>query len=262
MEAKYDNFSLSDFLVIKGDISCAILVPRAHDLSGLRQRSRSLAGPYFQSAIHEFPVVLRRLRPKSKMDENVKMAESDQINLFHEALDFGLEILSIADWWLKEKQYDVEKCVVLDNKDVLAVLPTGYVKSLICQLLQPVFNVMAHGGKPEGEKSTVIIISPLNALIQDQMVKMRVGGLSVCVLRGDRVATEDDNDEISIDVPTKMLSSGHFDLIFTHLEMLVENKKVSKLLKMPAFKEKVKAVIVDEAHLVVDWYVHFVNVLG
>ena len=222
MEAKYDNFSLSDFLVIKGDISCAILVPRAHDLSGLRQRSRSLAGPYFQSAIHEFPVVLRRLRPKSKMDENVKMAD----------------------------------------KDVLAVLPTGYGKSLICQLLQPVFNVMAHGGKPEGEKSTVIIISPLNALIQDQMVKMRVGGLSVCVLRGDRVATEDDNDEISIDVPTKMLSSGHFDLIFTHLEVLVENKKVSKLLKMPAFKEKVKAVIVDEAHLVVDWYVHFVNVLG
>ena len=222
MEAKYDNFSLSDFLVIKGDISCAILVPRAHDLSGLWQRSRSLAGPYFQSAIHEFPVVLRRLRPKSKMDENVKMAD----------------------------------------KDVLAVLPTGYGKSLICQLLQPVFNVMAHGGKPEGEKSTVIIISPLNALIQDQMVKMRVGGLSVCVLRGDRVATEDDNDEISIDVPTKMLSSGHFDLIFTHLEVLVENKKVSKLLKMPAFKEKVKAVIVDEAHLVVDWYVHFVNVLG
>ena len=222
MEAKYDNFSLSDFLVIKGDISCAILVPRAHDLSGLRQGSRSLAGPYFQSAIREFPVVLRRLRPKSKMDENVKMAD----------------------------------------KDVLAVLPTGYGKSLICQLLQPVFNVMAHGGKPEGEKSTVIIISPLNALIQDQMVKMRVGGLSVCVLRGDRVATEDDNDEISIDVPTKMLSSGHFDLIFTHLEVLVENKKVSKLLKMPAFKEKVKAVIVDEAHLVVDWYVHFVNVLG
>ena len=36
----------------------------------------------------------------------------------------------------------------------------------------------------------------------------------------------------------------------------------SQWVKMPAFKEKVKAVVVDEAHLVVDWFVHFVNVLG
>ena len=164
------------------------------------------------------------------MDENAKMAESDQINLFHDALDFGLEILSVADLQLKEKQYDVVKCVVLDNKDVLAVLPTGYGKSLIYQLLPPVFNFMARGGKPEGEKSAVIVISPFNALIRDQIVKMRVGGLSVCVLRGDRVATKDDNDEISIDAPTEMLSGDHFDLIFTHPEVLVENKNVSKLL--------------------------------
>ena len=93
--------------------------------------------------------------------------------------------------------------MVLDNKDVLAVLPTGYGKSLIYQLLPPVFNFMACGGKPERKKSTVIVISPLNALIRDQIVKMREGGLSVCVLRGDCVATEDDNDEISIDVPTR-----------------------------------------------------------
>ena len=108
-------------------------------------------------------------------------ASTDQNNLFHKAFDFGLEILSIADLQLKEKQYNVVKFVVLDNKDVLAVLPTGYGKSLIYQLLPPVFNFMACGGKPEGKKSTVIIILPLNALIQDQIVKMREGGLSVCV---------------------------------------------------------------------------------
>ena len=76
----------------------------------------------------------------------------------------------------------------------------------------------------------------------------------MCVLRGDCVATEDDNNEMSIDVPTEMLCRGHLDLMLTHFKVLVENKKVSKLLIMPAFKEKVKAIIVDEAHLVVDWY--------
>ena len=56
---------------------------------------------------------------------------------------------------------------------MLAVLPTGYGKSLIYQLLAPTYNFMDFAGSPGGKKSTVIIISPLNALIRDQIVKMR-----------------------------------------------------------------------------------------
>ena len=89
-----------------------------------------------------------------------------------------------------------------------------------------------------GKNSTVIVISPLNALIRDQIVKMREGGLNVSVLRGDRVDAEDDHD-VSLDVPVEILSSTHFDLIYTHPEVLVDNKKVSKLLKAPAFIIKI-----------------------
>ena len=35
---------------------------------------------------------------------------------------FGLEILGLTNRQLKEKQYEVLKCVVLDNNDVLADL--------------------------------------------------------------------------------------------------------------------------------------------
>ena len=96
---------------------------------------------------------------------------------------------------------------------------------------------MDFAGSPGGKKSTVIVISPLNALIRDQIVKMREGGLNVSVLRGDRVDTEDGSDDhdVSLDVPVEILSSTHFDLIYTHPEVLVDNKKVSKLLKTPAF---------------------------
>lgn len=62
---------------------------------------------------------------------------------------------------------------------------------------------------------------------------------------------EDGSDEeISLEVPAvEMLqTSAHFDLIFTHPEVLVDNKKVSKLLKTTSFKEKIKAVVADEAH--------------
>ena len=76
------------------------------------------------------------------------------------------------------------KSVVIDNKDVLAVLSTGYGKSLIYQLLAPTYNFMDFAGLRGGKKSTVIVISPLNALIRDQIVKMREGGLNVSVKRG------------------------------------------------------------------------------
>ena len=69
--------------------------------------------------------------------------------------------------------------------------------------------------------------------------------------------TEDGSDdhEVSLDVPVEILSSTHFDLIYTHPELLVDSKKVSKLLKTPAFNRKVKAIVLEEAHLVVEWYV-------
>ena len=120
---------------------------------------------------------------------------------------------------------------------MLAVLSTGYGKSLIYQLLAPTYNFMDFAGLPGGKKSTVIVISPLNALIRDQIVKMREGGLNVSVLRGDRVDTEDGSDDhdVSLDVPVEILSSTQFDLVYTHPEVLVDNKKVSKLLKTPAF---------------------------
>ena len=124
---------------------------------------------------------------------------------------------------------------------MLAVLPTGYGKSLIYQLLASTYNFMDFAGSPGGKKSTVIVISPLNALIRDQIVKMREGGLNVSVLRGDRMDTDMDTEDVSddhnvsLDVPVEILSSSHFDLIYTHSEVLVDNKKVSKLLKTPAF---------------------------
>ena len=54
------------------------------------------------------------------------MADQRTIDIFPEALNFGLKLLCAGDLQLKEKQYEVLKSVVIDNKDVLAVLPTGY----------------------------------------------------------------------------------------------------------------------------------------
>ena len=53
-----------------------------------------------------------------------------------------------------------------------------------------------------------------------------------------------------------------FQLIFAHPEALVGNKNVIKLLKTAEFKNRMKAIVVDEAHLVVDRWVLHVYVVG
>ena len=207
--------------------------------------------PNFESAIRGLPVVLRSLRIF------FKMADQSTIDLFHEALNFGLNILGLSNISLKEKQYEVLKLLVVEKKDVLAVLPTGYGKSLIYQLLPPVINFMNSNHEERSispaKNSTVLVISPLNALIRDQIVKMREGGLNVCVLKGDRVSGDDDRDDVALDVPVEMLLNTTYDLIFAHPEVVVDSKKVAKLLRTPDFKRKIQAIVVDEAHLVIDW---------
>ena len=58
------------------------------------------------------------------------------IKMMDQAINFGQEIQNFIT--LKEKQYEVLKLLVVEEKDVLAVLPTGYGKSLIYYLLPPV----------------------------------------------------------------------------------------------------------------------------
>ena len=60
------------------------------------------------------------------------------IKMVDQAINFGQEIQNFSDITLKEKQYEVLKLLVVEEKDVLAVLPTGYGKSLIYYLLPPV----------------------------------------------------------------------------------------------------------------------------
>ena len=58
-----------------------------------------------------------------------------RIQLFHEALDRGLQALGREKTLLKEEQYEALKAIVVDKKDCRVILPTGFGKSLIYQLL-------------------------------------------------------------------------------------------------------------------------------
>ena len=74
---------------------------------------------------------------------------------------------------LREEQNVAVNCL-LDGGDVLVVLPTGFGKSLIFQTWVKVLS--------QGEPSTLLVVSPLNSITQDQMSEANELGISTASL--------------------------------------------------------------------------------
>ena len=109
-----------------------------------------------------------------------KMAERSSPDKFLEGVRYGLEKVGKANITLKQKQEEILKIIALTQKDVLAVLPTGYGKSLIYQIMPPLMDYMDSGQRPTQKKSIALVVSPLNALIRDQLTKLKQSGLKAC----------------------------------------------------------------------------------
>ena len=62
------------------------------------------------------------------------ISEMKRRQLFHEAMDRDLQVLGRQKTLLKEEQYEALKAIVVDKKDRLVILPTGFGKSLIYPL--------------------------------------------------------------------------------------------------------------------------------
>ena len=73
------------------------------------------------------------------------------------------------------------------------------------------------GGHPTENKSVVLVVSPINALIKDQVTKLRQRGLR------DRV----DAEEVFFSNTIEPLESlWRYQLVFAHSEVLVDNKMI------------------------------------
>ena len=81
-------------------------------------------------------------------------------------------------------------------------------------------------------------MSPLNALIRDQVTKLKQSGLRACILKGDHVEGEEEErkEEQEGLAFSAIENLKEFQLIFAHPEALVGNKNVIKLLKTAEFK--------------------------
>ena len=125
--------------------------------------------------------------------------------------------------------------------DVLAVLPTGFGKSLLFQLI-PGLCVELHnlGYSYYPKNPIVIVICPLNALIECHIKQLEHRGISCTCLSGED-ADQDD------------AFAGRYSFIFANPEALILNEKWRKMLQTPVYQKNLFGIVADEAHVIPKW---------
>ncbi|XP_063076479.1 ATP-dependent DNA helicase Q1-like [Engraulis encrasicolus] len=132
---------------------------------------------------------------------------------------------------LKEEQKTALKEFV-GGKDILALLPTGYGKSLIYQIAPLVVQEMGRQQEP-----IIAVVSPLIALIQDQIREAERLGVSAAQLGG-----ENDSD----------ILNGHFQLVFGSPESWLKEKWLT-MLGSTVYRTNLVGIVVDEVHVTYKW---------
>ncbi len=122
---------------------------------------------------------------------------------------------------------------LLQSRDVLAVLPTGGGKSLCYQLPALV------------KEGLVVVISPLVALMQDQVKQLNQRGIGAVCLHADL-----DGDQFTD--ARKLLVDGKLRFIYLSPERL-KRTATRGLLMQKCVEGAIVAIAVDEAHCISAW---------
>lgn len=117
----------------------------------------------------------------------------------------------------------------LAGRDTLTVLPTGGGKSL-CFQVPPLVN-----GK------LTIVVSPLIALMRDQIAGLKFAGISAGAVHSN--STDRESAELRA-----ALGDGSLRLVYMAPERLLQSRQVELLMKLD-----VGAIAIDEAHCISQW---------
>ncbi|XP_068747499.1 ATP-dependent DNA helicase Q5-like isoform X2 [Montipora capricornis] len=162
------------------------------------------------------------------------MAEDGESSLDHAFVKvcdiFGFEKLN------KHQEEAIRQVVEL-KVDVYVNLPTGYGKSVVFQALPTVFASVN-----KCEKNIVIVISPLINLMKDQVSRLSLLGVSAISL-----------SDISSAAEIKRVESGEFSIVYGSPESWLGDIRWRRMLASETYRSYVRAVAVDEAHVICHW---------
>jgi RecQ family ATP-dependent DNA helicase len=127
---------------------------------------------------------------------------------------------------LKDKQYEIIM-EILNNHDVVALLPTGYGKSLIFIMIYLINN------------ANILIISPLLALINDQKQQLDEWKIPIIYLNSDNKRIE--ADLLDLKNGKKAIIYATPDYVSSHIDVI------------SGISLNLKLITIDECHCVLSW---------
>ena len=183
---------------------------------------------------------------------------------FLNALRYALDSSGYSDIYLKVKQIIILEALFL-QKDVVAVLPTGYGKSVIFHLLP---FLMDYRTQTRG-KSIVLVVAPLNSLMDDQLNHLNKKGIKAgilscskaCVRRQSNGSDSDTSDTNSAEEIQSQIykhcdqddfygsNDDNVRILFTHPETIVSKN----LLLHKVYQDRIVACVIDGARLIEEW---------
>lgn len=91
----------------------------------------------------------------------------------------------------------------------------------------------------------IVVISPLRVLIEEQQKKLTVANInSISFIDPTTTTTQDTLDE---------MAGEKYRAVFLTPEMIIHSPRLKLFWSMPAWKQRLQAVVLDEAHCVVSW---------
>lgn len=139
----------------------------------------------------------------------------------------------------RSPQLEIVKSICIDKKDTFVLLPTGAGKSLCYQLPGTVLT------------GITIVISPLLALINEQVTSLKKKGINVASL--DSTQKGSTVDAIYKDL---MFGTPTIKILYTTPETLSSNK-LNNVLKVCYERGNLSLFAIDEAHCISSWGMNF-----
>ena len=119
-------------------------------------------------------------------------------------------------------------CVLFANR-------SSYRKSLCYTILPTMFDIL----RGNSGRALVVVVSPLIALVKDQVRAMTERNVTAVYLGGDEALGK--------------VCSGEYQLVYTSPEALLTDEQWRDILLNPVYQEQFVGLIVDEAHCVKKW---------
>ena len=142
---------------------------------------------------------------------------------------------------------DQEEAILefVKGHDVFVSLPTGAGKSLCYASLPYIFDsirqhLQSNGGKEVSGESISIVVSPLRALMKDQVDNFQKRGLKCAFMGQDSFAKA-------------AIVAGKYQLVFISPEYLLGDLAVRTMFRSDVYVDNLMALVVDEAHCIDTW---------